>query len=570
MIDTNGDIDSIPEFTASAALTDLRHKQMELNWSAAELQNKVGQRNIQVISIQAELATVHKQIDAEAEHVLGNMENAYDIAVRREQTLEANLQSVTANQNSEAYTKLQQLRHLADADRKDYESYLVQYNDVSERRELQNAGVARIISPASLPKEPSTNRMKFYALGGMAGLGGGFLLAFLLEYFRPGIKTSAEIEQTFRLPVVGTIPMVSRRKTRDISYYRPLDRMVHEPLSQLSETVRAMRISLELSSANPKVILITSALPGEGKSTAAMLLAASSASSGKRTILLDCDLRQRSTSEALRRLQSKHRPGLSELLRGTAKLEDVIAEDPVTKIYVIPAGSMAPNAADLLMSQEMLDLIAVLRGEFRLCRDGCTAFAAGGGCARARDRRRQDFGGRRVVPARRARASMRPSGFWGKRRIASPASSSTRSNSIGCRDMAATTTAPLASISPTHETRLTGRMFAAIHRPASGFVDGKIGHFMKLVQMQHRNLSRESRAALTFISSLSTKPSGPAGEFLGGVGRGVSRPPTTHSAAPSRRDVTFLPAQIQGRRFHLSWISDVRPSLCRARRWQRT
>ena len=364
VIDTKGDIDSIPEFTASAALTDLRRKQRELNWSVAELQNKVGERNIQVVSIQAQLATVNKQIDAEASHVLGNMKNAYDIAVRREQTLEANLQSLAANQNSEAYIKLQQLRRLADADRNDYQSYLTQYNDISEKRELQNTGAARIISPASLPRAPSKSRTKFYALGGMAGLGGGLLLAFLLEYFRPGVKSSAEIEQSFRLPVVGTIPLVSRPKTRGVSHYRLLDGMVHEPLSQLSEAVRAMRISLELSSANPKVILVTSALPGEGKSTAAMLLAASSASSGKRTILLDCDFRQHSTSEALRRLRSKHRPGLSELLRGTAKLEDVITEDPLTKIYVIPAGSMAPNAADLLMSQGMLDLIAVLRSGF--------------------------------------------------------------------------------------------------------------------------------------------------------------------------------------------------------------
>ena len=92
-----------------------------------------------------------------------------------------------------------------------------------------------------------------------------------------------------------------------------------------------------------------------------MLLAASSASSGKKTILLDCDLRLRSTSEALRR---KHQPGLSEFLCGTAKLTDVITQDPVTKINLIPAGSMKPNAADLLMSQGMLDLIAVLRSGF--------------------------------------------------------------------------------------------------------------------------------------------------------------------------------------------------------------
>ncbi len=358
VIDTNGDLDSIPGLTASSFFSELRKKQMELNLSAAASQNK-GERNLQVTSIRAELATVNKQIDAEAEHVLSNMKNNYDIAVRREQSLEANLQSLTANLNSETYIKLQQLRRTADAERKAYESYLSQYNDIAERRELQHAS-ARIISPATLPRSPNSSRVKFYALSGMAGLASGLLLAFLLEYFRPGIKTGLEIEQSFGLPVVGNIPMVWRRKTRG-AYCRPLDRMVNKPLSPLSEAVRAMRISLELSSANPKVILVTSALPAEGKSTAAMLLAASSASSGKRTILLDCDFRVRSTSGALR---NKHQPGLSELLRGTAKLTDVITQDLRTKIYMLPAGSMAPNAADLLMSNEMVDLITVLRGEF--------------------------------------------------------------------------------------------------------------------------------------------------------------------------------------------------------------
>ena len=140
-----------------------------------------------------------------------------------------------------------------------------------------------------------------------------------------------------------------------------LDRVVNEPLSQLSEAVRSMRVGLELSNASSKVILITSALPGEGKSTAAMLLAASCASSGKKTILVDCDLRLRSTSEVLRQ---KHQPGLSEFLCGSAKLTDVITQDPVTKINVIPAGATVSNAPDLLMSQGMLDLVAVLRGSF--------------------------------------------------------------------------------------------------------------------------------------------------------------------------------------------------------------
>src|SRR5438045_1238299 len=203
--------------------------------------------------------------------------------------------------------------------------------------------------------------MLFYALGAISGLGGGFLLAFLLEYLRAGVKTGAEIEHSFGVPVMGSIPLLLHRKFPGTLYDRSLRRMVDEPLSDFSEAVHAMRISLELSSVDSKVILITSALAGEGKSTAAMLLAVSSAGAGKRTVLLDCDLRQQSTSDAF---GNKRRPGLCELLQDTAELRDVITKDQVTGIYIIPAGSMVPHAADLLMSKRMQDLIAQLRDEF--------------------------------------------------------------------------------------------------------------------------------------------------------------------------------------------------------------
>jgi polysaccharide biosynthesis transport protein len=356
----NGNVESIPQITASQTLSQLRQRRAELNSRLADLQSRFGEHNIQIISARADLATLNKQIDAEVGNVLANMKNDYDITVQRAQLLESNLQSLTANLHSEASLKLQQLRHAADSDRKDYESYLAQYNNIAEQREMQSAS-ARIISPATRPRSPNSNRVKFYAIGGGAGLGLGFLLAFLLEYFKPGVKTSAEIEQSYGLPVVGVIPLVSQRKTRGASYSQSLDRVVNEPLSHLSEAVRSMRVHLQLSSASSKVVLVTSALPGEGKSTAAMLLAASSAGSGKKTILIDCDLRLRSTSAALRR---KHQLGLSELLSGTANLADVITQDPVTKINLIPAGSWRPNAADSLMSQGMLDLIAVLRSGF--------------------------------------------------------------------------------------------------------------------------------------------------------------------------------------------------------------
>ena len=354
------DFENLRELAPSSTLSALRQKRAELSWRAADLQNKVGERHAGVIALQAELAGVNKEINAEVQHILGNFKNAYDIAVRREQALEVDLQRLTAGHNSEAYQQLRQLRRLAETDRNLYQSYLSQYNDISERRSLQDAS-ARIISPATLPRSPTSSHRKLYALGAILGLGGGFLLAFLLEYLWSGIKTGTEIEQSFGRPVVGMIPLMQYRKSRGVSFDRLLQRMVDEPLSQLSEAVNAMRIGLELSSANPKVILITSPLPVEGKSTVAMLLSASSAEAGKRTVLLDCDWRQRSISEAFR---ARRQPGLYELLRGRAELTDVITKGLATKAYMIPAGAAVPNAADLLMSQQMQDLIAGLRSAF--------------------------------------------------------------------------------------------------------------------------------------------------------------------------------------------------------------
>jgi polysaccharide biosynthesis transport protein len=363
LIESNGDVQAIPEMMASRIISQLRQTREEVSWRLGVLSRNLGERHAEVIAGRTQLEGINKQIAAEADHVLANMKSAYDIVVRQEQSLEASLQKLTAARgNSAVYIKLQQLRRVADADRKLYENYLSQYNEISQRRTLQDAS-ARIIAPATLPGSPSSpRRTLFYALAGIFGLGGGLLLAFLREYLRAGVKTGVEVEQSFGYPVVGIIPFMQHGKFRRNAHDRLVHSMVDEPFSHFSEAVRAMRIGLELSNSDgvAKVILITSSLPAEGKSTASMLLAASSAMSGHRTVLLDCDLRQQAVSQMFGNKQ----PGLSELLRGTAELADVIDIDPVTNTCVIPAGSVAPNPADLLMSRRMRDLIAQLRDEF--------------------------------------------------------------------------------------------------------------------------------------------------------------------------------------------------------------
>jgi exopolysaccharide transport family protein len=361
VIQSKGDVQDIPELMSSVATANLLKQQAELAAHEAELRSKFGERHLGLIAVHAQMAGINKQLIAEADHVLGNLQNAYDTAVRREQTLEANLQKLAGpHSNSADLLKLQQLRRLADADRKLYESYLSQFNEISTRQTLQDAS-ARIITPATLPEAPSSpRRILFLGFAGIMGTGLGLGLALLLEFLRSGVRSGVEAERTFGYPVVGFIPFVQPRRLRRRHKHGALVRsLVDMPASQFSEAVRSMRIGLRLTNLGevPKVILITSSIPGEGKSAAAALLAASSAASGQRTVLVDCDLRHQSISAAF----AEHKPGLAEILTATASVSEVTVKHPVTGIYLLPAGSPITNPADLLTSERMRQLITELR-----------------------------------------------------------------------------------------------------------------------------------------------------------------------------------------------------------------
>jgi capsular exopolysaccharide synthesis family protein len=364
LADRNDSIEEIPDVVHSEVINQLRVEQSRLIQREAELTAKAGDSYPEVIAVRARLAGINKSINVEAARIIHNMENSYDSAVRSQQSLEANLQRLTAARgNSGNYIELQQMRRLADDDRKLYESYLSQFNELSTRQTFQDDG-ARTITPAALPDAPSSPGPKLvYGGAGVLGLSAGLLLAFIMEYFQLGVRTGTDVERAFGYPVVGVIPFVKSGKFRGRTRNGALvNGMLDASISQCSEAVRSLRIGLMFPKSEhiPKVILITSAIPGEGKSSAAMLLAASSAASGQKTVLVDCDLRRQSISEAFANTQK----GLAEVLTGSAAVADVIVKAPATDTDVIPAGSAVQNPGDLLVSRKMYQLIAELRDAY--------------------------------------------------------------------------------------------------------------------------------------------------------------------------------------------------------------
>jgi len=198
----------------------------------------------------------------------------------------------------------------------------------------------------------------------VAGLLLGALLAFLVEYLDSGFKTAARVEQVLGYPVLGMVPAIRLTRLRwFIDRKKILTRLVNQPFSQISEAVRSIRMGITISDVDdpPRVLLVTSSVPAEGKSTIGMLLAASAAHSKQRAVLIDCDLRRMNTS---RTFDLHKKPGLTEILTGKASIADATYRFDAADIAVIPGGTDVANPADLLNSERMREFIAQLRNEY--------------------------------------------------------------------------------------------------------------------------------------------------------------------------------------------------------------
>ena len=206
-------------------------------------------------------------------------------------------------------------------------------------------------------------------LGVISGVG----LAFLLENMDNTVRTPEQAQAVSALPSLGMIPLGSKsgnhgpagkRLTLTASKEVVETVTLVRPQSQMAESYRALRTSLLLSNlgAPPKVIMVTSARPQEGKTTTSINTAIVLAQKGVRVLLIDADLRRPSVHKTL---GMGPRSGLSNVLTGSATVQQTITTSPIlANLFIMPAGTPPPNPAELLASANMKDLVAELRQQF--------------------------------------------------------------------------------------------------------------------------------------------------------------------------------------------------------------
>lgn len=221
--------------------------------------------------------------------------------------------------------------------------------------EQLEVGSGRLVSPAVEDLKPiAPQPFRNTLLGAVVGLVFGFGMAFLYEYLDNTIKSSEEAERLYGAPVLGIVPLekyekgVKRRLT-----------IVESPGSAAAEAYRVLRNSLDFINfeRDLKTVLITSAAPGEGKSTVAANLAASLAQAGKKVVLVSCDFRRPTTDQFY---GVNNMIGLSDVLLGTHSMKAALQRPGDDQLLVMTAGKMPPNPSELLGSTKMKEIIESL------------------------------------------------------------------------------------------------------------------------------------------------------------------------------------------------------------------
>ena len=359
----------------SVLLDSLRTREADLKIQAAELNTTFGPSYPKLAQINNQLKEVDNQIKGEMRKIAGKIHGQYTAAFQREGMLREALekQKQDANKLNESAIEFSLLKRDVETNRQLYENLLEKLKEagVSAGLRSNNFRFLNVARAPSYPIEPNIPRNLAFAF--VLGLTSGVGLAFLLEGLDNTVRTTEQAQMISGFAPLGMIPLGSRSaregpnpKRLVIASSKEAVELITQvrPQSQMAESYRALRTSLLLSNlgAPPKVIMVTSALPQEGKTTTSINTAVVLSQKGVRVLLIDADLRRPSIHKTL---GMAPRSGLSNVLTGSATLDQAISVSPILpNLFVLPAGTPPPNPAELLASPNMRDILAKLREQY--------------------------------------------------------------------------------------------------------------------------------------------------------------------------------------------------------------
>lgn len=307
------------------------------------------------VDLRERLASIEQDMELQTERALSGLQSELVATQTQESTVRQNLRSVllTSGLSADALTEIYDLQQQSELARQQYDQLLSRSQQLQAESTLQLAD-ARVVSEALRPGGPSSpNTRLILLLGALGGLGLGIAIAFLFENFIGGVTTEDQLASLMRTEIAVSVP----REKLQGNQTSLSEVLTTSPLSAYAEAVRRMRAAVDQTkissgdqSGRASVVMLTSTVPSEGKTTLALSLARSYALSGRRTLLIDCDLRRPSVHRQFARETTK---GLIDVLLSNDAglgLEDAIAVDETTGLTILMNSRRADVPTDDLLS----------------------------------------------------------------------------------------------------------------------------------------------------------------------------------------------------------------------------
>ena len=343
-----------------------RSRLAQLNTEYTSLVQTYGSAYPRVKTLKAQIDELQQELKREEKAQVSRAEKEFDAAENNE----SKLLSALGKQEQDAYGMGEKAMEYELA-RRDYETNRLLYDGLQQR--LQEASIMsglhstaiHTVDSADTPVAPSRPRTSFNRAVGMAlGFVIGVVIALFLEALDTNLKTMSEIEQALQLPLLAAIPEVEAENLLPSKFREHAVTPGASSWSKVAEALRGMRTSILLSSpgAPPKVIMIASTRPAEGKSSVAGLTAITFALNGAKVLLVDADLRRPAIHL---RFKMGKGLGLSSVLSGKSTLDEAVVQWPdLPNVHILTSGPVPPLPSELLSSKQMEDLLAKARAEY--------------------------------------------------------------------------------------------------------------------------------------------------------------------------------------------------------------
>lgn len=350
--------DSFSDVLSSSLIQQLRKQMSLLKDERSQLAASYGPSFPRLRQVEASIADSERRLRVEIAKIVHSLEGDLAVQTEREAQLAQSIADVKDKMRGlgDARVKLASLEQQAEVNRSMLNTFLTQYTQLTSQRSLQIAD-SYVLSRAVIPTLPSFPPLvPFLGLAFVASVGLSVLWAVLRDRTGETIRSSQEVQPLLTARALGVIPKLSGKTSL-------LTQVISSPQSPFTESIRIVLSRFMATRNLGRAVMVASAQPHEGRTSLAIAVARLAALSGRRTILIDCDLRRPALHTAFAGGQA---PGLTDVLEGRMQLDAAIRRDAVTPLDYIAAGELAPHAANLLCLPEMTELLAKLRVEYDL------------------------------------------------------------------------------------------------------------------------------------------------------------------------------------------------------------